>query len=142
MCLLTSRKNAFRNSFSRSIVLLIIYSMKIPWYTHLDDERRVTVRVNGRGGLALRALRRHPGSRACVASDTSAAGSATFLQVTGTPLFPDFQTLQLQLFLKRLLEIYQTVPWRKCEKCGRADGYQSETFSPGCFIGGIEKILY
>lgn len=60
--------------------------------SYLDDEGRVTVRVNGRRGLALRALRGHPRSGAGVAPD--AAPGSMLLQIARAPLLSYLQPLE------------------------------------------------
>lgn len=61
-------------------------------FTYLDNEGRVTIGVNRSGSLTLRTLSRHPGSRACVASD--AATRTALLKVTRAPLLSYLQPLQ------------------------------------------------
>jgi len=59
--------------------------------THLDDKGRITVCVNRRRRLTLRALGRHPRRRAGIAPDTAAG--AALLQIPRAPLLSYLKTL-------------------------------------------------
>lgn len=65
--------------------------------THLDDKGRITVCVNRRRRLTLRALGRHPRRRAGIAPNTTAG--AALLQIPRTPLLPYLETLHREKIL-------------------------------------------